>query len=113
LLQLFNNVWHNLQILKDWETGIVANIHKKGPKSNCNNYRGITLLSTACKLYANILKNKLNTYSEAILEEEQCGFRRERSTTDAIFTLQQILEKRREFNLPTFIPFVDYEKASI
>jgi hypothetical protein len=61
LLQLFNNVWHNLQIPKDWETGIVVNIHKKGPKCNCNNYRGITLLSTASKLYANILKNKLNT----------------------------------------------------
>jgi hypothetical protein len=30
---------------------------------------------------------------------------------DAIFILQQILEKRREFNLPTFIIFVDYEKA--
>jgi hypothetical protein len=37
LLQLFNNAWHNLQIPKDWETGIVVNIHKKGPKSNCNN----------------------------------------------------------------------------
>jgi hypothetical protein len=30
---------------------------------------------------------------------------------DAIFTLQQILEQRREFNLPTFILFVDYVKA--
>jgi hypothetical protein len=30
---------------------------------------------------------------------------------DAIFTLQQIIEKRREFNLPTFILFIDYEKA--
>jgi hypothetical protein len=30
---------------------------------------------------------------------------------DAILTLQQILEKRRKFNLPTFILFVDYEKA--
>jgi hypothetical protein len=35
----------------------------------------------------------------------------QKSTTDAICTLQQILEKRREFNLPTFILFVDYEKA--
>jgi hypothetical protein len=73
--------------------------------------RGIALLSTAFKLYANVLENKLNTYREAISEEEQCGFRRGRSTMDVIFTLQQILEKQREFNLPTFTLFVDYEKA--
>lgn len=30
---------------------------------------------------------------------------------DVVFTVQQILEKRREFNLPTVIRFVDYEKA--
>jgi hypothetical protein len=29
----------------------------------------------------------------------------------AIFTLQQILGKRREFNIPTFVLFVYYEKA--
>jgi hypothetical protein len=45
------------------------------------------------QLYANILKNKLKRYSESVLEKEQCGFRRGRSTTDAIFTVQQILEK--------------------
>jgi hypothetical protein len=30
---------------------------------------------------------------------------------EAVFTLQQISEKLREFNLPTFILLVDYEKA--
>jgi len=34
--------------------------------------------------------------------EEQCGFRRGRSCTDAIFTVQQIIEKRKERNLPLF-----------
>jgi hypothetical protein len=69
------------------------------------------MLSTVSQLYANILKNKLNRHSESILEEEQCGIRRGRSTMEAIFTLRQILKKRREFNLPTLIIFVDYEKA--
>jgi hypothetical protein len=93
LLKLFNIIWHSQQIPTDWETGIVINLHKKGSRNNPDNYRGITLLSTASKLYSNILKNKLNKYSELFLEEEQCGFRKGRSTTDAIFTLQQILEK--------------------
>ena len=43
--------------------------------------------------------------------EEQCGFRKERSCTDAIFTVQQIIEKRKEHNLPLFLLFIDYERA--
>ena len=41
---------------------MVINIHKKGIKSKCENYRGITLLPTAYKLFANIIRNKLNEY---------------------------------------------------
>ena len=41
---------------------MVINIHKKGTKIKCENYRGITLLSTAYKLFANIIRNKLNEY---------------------------------------------------
>ena len=43
--------------------------------------------------------------------EEQCGFRKGRSCIDAIFTVQQIMEKRREHNLPLFLLFIDYKKA--
>jgi hypothetical protein len=60
LLELFSNIRRYLQIPKDWETGLVISIYKKGPKNICDNYRGITLLSTASKVYANILRNKLN-----------------------------------------------------
>jgi hypothetical protein len=45
------------------------------------------------------------------MEEEQCGFRKRRSHVDAIFTAQQITEKRKEHNLPLFLLFIDYEKA--
>ena len=43
--------------------------------------------------------------------EEQCGFRKGRSCTDAIFTVQQLMEKRKEHNLQIFLLFIDYEKA--
>jgi hypothetical protein len=32
LLQLLSNIWHNHQIPRNWETGIIINIYKKGPK---------------------------------------------------------------------------------
>jgi len=43
--------------------------------------------------------------------EEQRGFRKGRSCTDATFTVQQIIEKRKEHNLQLFLLFIDYEKA--
>ena len=43
---------------QEWERGLFINIHKKGTKSKCENYRGITLLSTAYKLFANIIKKQ-------------------------------------------------------
>jgi hypothetical protein len=75
--------------------------------SKCENYRGITLFPTAYKLFANIIKNRLNEQWENEMEEEQCGFRRGRSCIDAIFTVQQIIEKRKEHNLQLFLLFID------
>ena len=43
--------------------------------------------------------------------EEQCGFRKGRSCPDAIFTVQQMMEKRKEHNLLLFLLFIDYEKT--
>jgi hypothetical protein len=111
LLALLSHIWQSRRIPKDWEVGLVINVHKKGNANNCGNYRGVTLLSTASKLYANILRNKLNKYTEEILGEEQCGSRTGRGWVDAIFTINQILQKRREQNLSTYLLFIDYEKA--
>jgi len=45
------------------------------------------------------------------MAQEPCGFRKGHSCTDAIFTVQQIMEKGREHNLLLFLLFIDYEKA--
>ena len=84
---------------------LVINIHKKGTKSKCENYRGITLLPTAYKLFTNIIKNRLNEHVEEEMVEEQCGFRKGRSCTDAIFTMQQIIGKKKRTQL-TAISFI-------
>jgi hypothetical protein len=75
---------------------------QKRTKSKCENYRGINLLPTTYKLFANIIKNRLNKHLENEMEEEQCGFRKERNCTDAIFTMQQIIEEKKRTQ-PTFI----------
>jgi len=58
LLELFNKIIDKNQMPQEWETGMVINLHKKGTKSKCENYRGISLLPTAYKLFANIIKKQ-------------------------------------------------------
>jgi hypothetical protein len=62
--------------------------------SVCSNYRGISLLSTTYKILSNILLSRLTPFAEEIVGDHQCGFRRNRSTTDHIFCIRQILEKK-------------------
>jgi hypothetical protein len=58
IVELFNNIVDKSQIPQECKTGIVINIHKKGSKSKCENYRRITLLPTAYKLFTNTIKTK-------------------------------------------------------
>jgi sorting nexin-29 len=62
----------------------------------CANYRGITLLNTACKVLSNIIYARLFPCTEVEIGSYQYGFRPGKSTTDALFILQQILEKVQE-----------------
>lgn len=60
------------------------------------NYRGITLLCTAHKLYAAILNERFTADMEKkkILSDTQAGFRKERCTIDNIYVLQYVVEKK-------------------
>ena len=77
---------------RDWQTGVIIPIFKKGDRKQCTNYRGISLLSLPGKVYAKCLERKCREIVESKLEDRQCGFRPGRSTTDQIFTLKQIFE---------------------
>jgi len=73
-------------------------IYKEGDKRNCSNYRGTALLSTTYKILSKILLSMLTPHVEEIIEDYQCGFRRNKSVIDNIFCIHQILEKKREYN---------------
>ena len=111
MVQLLNDIWSTGCTPTEWKMAEIINIHKKGDKHKCCNYRGISLLNSGYKIYANIIKTKLQPIVENILQEEQCGFRKGRSCIDAIFTIKQIMEKRLEYNLPLYLLFLDYVKA--
>ena len=83
---------------EEWKEWIIVPIYKKGDKTDCNNYRCISLLPTTYKILSNILLSKFSPYTDEIIGDHQCGFRRNRSTTDLMFCIRQIREKKWEFN---------------
>ena len=86
-------------------------IFKKGDIMNCNNHRPITLLNQVYKILAQIIyRRTANTLKES-LPSTQAAYQSGRSAVEQIQSLQQIIEKAKEFNLGGFICFVDYTKA--
>jgi len=51
------------------------------------------------------------TLLEEIMGDHQCGFRHNRSTTDHIFCIRQILEKKWKYNETVHQLFKDFRKA--
>jgi hypothetical protein len=68
-------------------------------------------LSTTYKILYNILLSRLTPYAEETIRVHQYGFRRNRSTTDHIFCIRQVLEKKWEYNKAVHPLFTDFQKA--
>ena len=113
LHKFFVCCWEQSDLPHDLRDAVIITLYKnKGEKSDCSNYRGITLLSIAGKILARILLNRLiPSVAANHLPESQCGFRSNRGTTDMVFVLRQLQEKCREQNKGLYITFVDLTKA--
>jgi sorting nexin-29 len=91
--KLMNSIGNEEALPEQWKESIILPVHRKGDKINCSNYRGMSLLCTSYKMLSNIL-SMLRPYIDEIIGVHQCGFRRNRSTTDQIFCIHQILGKK-------------------
>ena len=112
LHSLLRQCWTEGQVPQDMRDCNIVTLYKnKGDRSDCNNYRGISLLSIVGKLFARIALNRLQRLADRVYPESQCGFRAERSTVDMIFSLRQLQEKCREQQQSLYIAFIDLTKA--
>lgn len=104
--------WEKGHIPQDMRDANIVTLYKnKGDRSDCNNYRGISLLSITGKVFARVVLARLQSLASRVYPESQCGFRAERSTVDMIFSLRQLQEKCREQQKPLYIAFIDLTKA--
>jgi hypothetical protein len=107
LHRLICKIWNEEEMPCDWRNSIICPIYKKGDKLMCENYRGISLLSTTYKILTYIIQERLEPIAEQVIREYQAGFRKGRSTMDHIFTMKQISEKFWEHNVDLFQIYID------
>jgi hypothetical protein len=44
--KLINSIWNKEDLPDQWKESVIVPIHKKGDRTECNNYRGIPLLTS-------------------------------------------------------------------
>lgn len=95
----------------DWYKSLIVTIFKKGDIMECGNYRGISLISTASKVFTTVLPRRMLKGAEEMHSEDQAGYRGGRSTVDHIFVLRQLIEKTWEYNTDLYCNFTDFTKV--
>ena len=108
---LFEKIWNTESLPTEWSEGLLVKLPKKGDVTNCNNWRGIALLSNPSKVLMRIILNRIKESMDEQLREEQAGFRSNRSCIDHINTLRIIVEQSQEFISNLYLLFIDFEKA--
>ena len=111
LLKYCNHAFIKLSCPSFWPKSQIIPFPKKGDLSLATNYRGISLLSIAAKIFNKLLLNRLIPKIEPLLRNNQNGFRSGRSTLSQILTLRRIIEECKLSNRDSAFIFIDFSKA--
>ena len=116
LLDIVVRIWRGGEVLQQWKDGIIMVLHKKKDRTECGNYRGISLVAHAGKILLKIVARRLSEYCErvGILTEEQSGFLRPNHSTtdmDMMFVIRRLQELARKKRIPLYVRFIDLTKA--
>ena len=74
--------------------GVIVPLYKKGDREDPGNYRGVCLLAMGSRILARVVARRLGGWAEqlGLLDENQAGFRKGRSTADVTQMMVRINE---------------------
>ncbi|BHF78981.1 hypothetical protein SprV_0602209800 [Sparganum proliferum] len=109
--EVIERAWRDEVVPENWGLGILVPILKKGDKAKCENYRGISLIDVAAKIFGIVLLRRFQAVRDSRTRPNQAGFRAGRGCADQIFTLRHILEFLHSYQQPTAVCFIDFAAA--
>lgn len=97
LIEIIQKVWNEIKIPEEWKS-IIVPLYKRGDPNVMQNYRGILLLCTAYKIYAEIIRRRLmvEVEKQRALPESQMSFRKGWSTGQHLYTESYSAERKDE-----------------
>ena len=109
LLDIVVRIWRRGEVPQQWKYAIIMVLHKKKDRTECGNYRGISLVAHTGKILLKITARRLSEYCERVgtLQEEQSGFRPNRSTTDMMFVIRRLQELAWKKRIPLYVCLID------
>ena len=113
LLDIVVCIWRGGEVPQQWKDAIIMVLHKIKDRTECGNYRGISLVAHAGKILLKIIARRLSEYGERveILPEEQSCFRPNRFTIDMMFVIRRLQELARKKQILLYVCFVDLSEA--
>ena len=95
LMLLINIVWTSFKLPSAWLISSITCLFKnKGSRSEAKNYRGLSIMATCSKIIISVVISRIRDTYEKLISNCQFGFQSNRSTTDAIFILQNAIKAR-------------------
>ena len=114
MINLYQTIWLTKKIPKVWGYSKLITLWKgpsKGHHDDPSTYRGLQIGSSLCKIIMVIIIDRLKTWYEKQLLDQQQGFRSTRGTTDGIFVAKCVQQITSKMKKPTYVLFVDLTAA--
>jgi hypothetical protein len=113
LVKVVNNTLDTAKIPETLKMSIIKPVYKKGDHMCFSNYRPIALLPVIEKITERCIANKLNDYLTKfnIINENQYGFQKGKSTTDLLMTFSDYVNMNLNDNFHVLALFIDFSKA--
>ena len=108
IVLLMSLIWSTLKVPGKWLHAEVTCLFKKGSRLVASNYRGISIGTNMSRILSKIIIERLNTAYENNISNSQYGFRKNRSTTDGIFIMKNVIEKYKN---PFIAVYIDLTAA--
>ena len=110
--RMITRVWRDGRVPQRWRDAVLNVLHKKKDRTDCGNYRGISLVAHAGKVLLKIVATRLGGFCEAegLLPEGSAGSARTAQPW-MMSTVRRLQELGRKARVPLSLCFIDLQKA--
>ena len=112
---LFKRIYEQKTIPQQWSVSKVIPIHKKGLKSDIENYRPIANLCSTSKLFEKLILKRILSIEKMndvdITGKQQHGFKRNKSTTTLSLQIQSLISRALDEDKHVLMASIDLSAA--